>query len=362
MTPTRLSKIARLPAPIREELNHRLHDGELSRTILPWINELPETKRLTTELYRGKPITHQNLSEWRHTGYQDWLFHQQRLEWNGRLAEEEAEATEQNRCEDGYEAMGFQFLYDLSQARKAMQKIKNPNQRWDRLETLTREFCRLQNAFNWSRRVGLEFDKFELAHPFDNSVQPEEALTVVSHPILGAPAHVAPKHREGGSRSQELETQTNEASATDTSSFCILPSASPEPKRQGAGALQDASRGPEASAERASVLDCGSPLPLSEENSNPPQLLAAPDTGGAAVLESQANTETNADEITEPPTSSLSNSKTPNLANPLSKLLTSSTPTPFAPVPPLAPTIPPPRSFKNAHIPMRGRRFVCIEG
>jgi hypothetical protein len=38
-----------------------------------------------------------------------------------------------------------------------------------------------------------------------------------------------------------------------------------EEKRQRAGALQDASRVPNASAPRASVMDCGSPLPLSTE-------------------------------------------------------------------------------------------------
>ena len=314
MTPTRLSKIARLPAHIREQLNHRLHDGELSRTIVPWVNELPETKKVLAELYRGKAITNQNLSEWRHTGYQDWLQHQQRLEWNSRLADEETEVNNQNRCEDGYEAMAFQFLYEIAQALKAMQKIKNPNQRWDRLETLTREFSRLQNAFNWSRRVCLEFDKFKLAHP--------------------------------GNQSDELES----TSAPQVSSFCIVPSPSPE-KRQGAGALQDAPRNSVVIEPRVSVSDCGSPLPLSNENFKPPAITSV-------VRETQ--------ESSEGQNSATSEIASPNSNLPSSVILSPSTPTTFQPLPTLAPPTPPP-PIPNSYLrtprpPLHSRRFVCIEG
>jgi hypothetical protein len=47
-------------------------------------------------------------------------------------------------------------------------------------------------------------------------------------------------------------------------SLRIAPDVSdPFPKRQGAGALQDASRGPGTCGSRASVLECGGPPPLS---------------------------------------------------------------------------------------------------
>jgi len=39
---TRLGKIARLPRGIREELNRRLADGEVGRSLLEWLNALPE--------------------------------------------------------------------------------------------------------------------------------------------------------------------------------------------------------------------------------------------------------------------------------------------------------------------------------
>jgi hypothetical protein len=157
---TRISKIARLPKLIREQLNHRLDNGEFGKAILPWLNNLPETQRILTEHFAGKPITHQNLSEWRLGGYRDWLFLQQRLQWYEQLGEQEAE-LEKRDCADAHEAMGSFFLFEIGQSLTELQSIKNREKHWARLESLTREFARLQNAFNWSRRVHLEWDKYK---------------------------------------------------------------------------------------------------------------------------------------------------------------------------------------------------------
>jgi hypothetical protein len=168
---TRISKIARLPKPIREQLNHRLENGEIGRTILPWLNDLPETKKVMAELFGAKPITHQNLSEWRQGGYRDWLFMQQRLDWFDRLTEQETEMNNHNQTGDAHEVMGNIFLFEISQALTALQSIKNPEKHWARLQILTREFARLQNAFNWSRRVELEWSKYK---DKSNSNQPDQ--------------------------------------------------------------------------------------------------------------------------------------------------------------------------------------------
>jgi hypothetical protein len=158
---TRLSKIARLPAPIREQLNRRLHNGELGRTILKWVNKLPKTKTVLTELFDGKAITHQNLSEWRRSGYQDWLMHQQRLEWFDRLTQQEKELEAHDQCGDTFETLSRFFVFEIAQSFTAMLTIKNPHDRSVQLQNLTHQFVRLQNAYNWSRRVQLEFDKLQ---------------------------------------------------------------------------------------------------------------------------------------------------------------------------------------------------------
>ncbi len=69
---SRIGKIARLPAPVREALNKRLHNGEQGPQILPWLNALPETQELLNGFYQGKEINPQNLSDWRTGGYLEW--------------------------------------------------------------------------------------------------------------------------------------------------------------------------------------------------------------------------------------------------------------------------------------------------
>ena len=70
---THQGKIGILPQAIREELNLRLLDGQSGRKILPWLNSLPEVKRLLAENAEGLNVTDSNLSSWRQKGYAAWL-------------------------------------------------------------------------------------------------------------------------------------------------------------------------------------------------------------------------------------------------------------------------------------------------
>lgn len=69
---TRKGKIARLPLAIREEVNHRLMNGEPASKILPWLNNQEAVLRVLDEHFGEEPVTPQNLSEWRQGGYADW--------------------------------------------------------------------------------------------------------------------------------------------------------------------------------------------------------------------------------------------------------------------------------------------------
>ena len=74
-----ISKIARLPHDIREDLNRRLYDGKTGPEILAWLNELPTVKDILKTQFDGVPVNHENLSNWRHNGYQRWLQEKQNL-------------------------------------------------------------------------------------------------------------------------------------------------------------------------------------------------------------------------------------------------------------------------------------------
>jgi len=69
----RTGKIARLPNSLREELNQRLRDDLPASEILPWLNGLPEVRRLLESSFEGSAISEHTLSRWRRGGYACWL-------------------------------------------------------------------------------------------------------------------------------------------------------------------------------------------------------------------------------------------------------------------------------------------------
>ena len=73
---TRVGKIARLPKAIRDEVNHRLLDGERAAPILEWLNAQPEVQAVLARWFAGRPINEQNLSQWRLGGFRHWVAHQ----------------------------------------------------------------------------------------------------------------------------------------------------------------------------------------------------------------------------------------------------------------------------------------------
>src|SRR5258708_34176806 len=78
---TRTGKIARLPHQIREQLNPRLRDGHKAKSILPWLNPLPEVQSVLQAEFDGRPITPGNLTEWKKGGDREWHASQQALQF-----------------------------------------------------------------------------------------------------------------------------------------------------------------------------------------------------------------------------------------------------------------------------------------
>ena len=80
------SKIGRRPFAIRNELNERIRDGVGGSEILAWLNADKETRKILRELKAGE-INAQNLTDWRSSGYRDWLEDQGQADRIRRLAE-----------------------------------------------------------------------------------------------------------------------------------------------------------------------------------------------------------------------------------------------------------------------------------
>ena len=75
------SKIARLSRDLRERLNRRLQNDEPPSRLLEWLNALPEVKTLLASEFASRPITKQNLSDWKQHGFREWEIRQAALEF-----------------------------------------------------------------------------------------------------------------------------------------------------------------------------------------------------------------------------------------------------------------------------------------
>jgi hypothetical protein len=91
----RNGKIARLPRVVREALNRRLEDGEPGPALLDWLNALLEAKAVLAREFAGRPVSAQNLSEWRHGGFAEWPRHQDARGWVRSLSEQAGELAEE---------------------------------------------------------------------------------------------------------------------------------------------------------------------------------------------------------------------------------------------------------------------------
>jgi len=91
---TRNGKIARLPQPIREQINRRLQNGEEGKQIVEWFNGLPDARTVLEAEFEGQPINENNVSNWKLGGYRDWELQQDALEAVRRLGANAAELAQ----------------------------------------------------------------------------------------------------------------------------------------------------------------------------------------------------------------------------------------------------------------------------
>jgi hypothetical protein len=60
-----------MPRVIRDEVNRRLADGQTSKSILDWLNNLPAACQILRDQFDAAPITESNLSDWRNGGFRE---------------------------------------------------------------------------------------------------------------------------------------------------------------------------------------------------------------------------------------------------------------------------------------------------
>ena len=143
MTPT--GKIARLPHEIREQLNHRLRAGHKARSILAWLNSLPEARAILETEFDGRPITAVNLTAWKHGGYGNWQARQQALEFLHDL-EDEHNLGHKSLTAPLAEKLAHWVALHFAACAQTITTEQNPQKKWARLHELCLDITRLRRC------------------------------------------------------------------------------------------------------------------------------------------------------------------------------------------------------------------------
>jgi hypothetical protein len=160
---TRKGKIARLPHEIRGKLNQRLQDGEPGNRLVVWLNSLPKVREALKEEFGARPITEQNLSEWKLGGYVDWERHEGSCELVKRLTDEAGDlkvAAGDGVVSDRLATVVAAELAGL--IRIMLAETTDPKERWQRLKEMLPELARLRKEDHKAAGLLMEAERWEI--------------------------------------------------------------------------------------------------------------------------------------------------------------------------------------------------------
>jgi len=159
---TRRGKIARLPQPIREQINHRLENGQEGKQIAEWLNTLPEVISLLEAEFDGQPVSEANLSNWRLGGYLDWEAQQAALE-SALLFQAEAAQISQAGGPQLADQLALCLTARFAAAlRHTSADGADPAHALEQLRALRRDLVALRKGDHNERWVKIQREKLEL--------------------------------------------------------------------------------------------------------------------------------------------------------------------------------------------------------
>jgi hypothetical protein len=158
---TRNGKIARLPKNLRHQLNGRLEDGEPGKQLVEWLNALPEVQEVLQLRFAGRPISEQNLSEWKQGGYLEWL----KLQESRYLVQHLSEQAEDLEADAGDLAVSDRCATLLAvelarQAEALLQQNSDSRERWRSLQDLLQAVSQLRRDDHQAARLRLDQERW----------------------------------------------------------------------------------------------------------------------------------------------------------------------------------------------------------
>ena len=234
-----VGKIARLPKPLREELNLRLEAGVHYRHLTGWLNHLPEVQAILARDFEGRPINKVNLHSWANGGFLHWQAREERFQFVERLAQQGKTPGSLGRnMEDWLLARATQLSTWLDQNSATL-----PMNQQLRLQR------RVERLFTWVERIRNRREKQERKLRVQ-SVKPSSSNPAPSpNPTTTAPSpSVKPSSSERASQGGEGSTPAVKPSSSNPA----VPAGKGTP-RAGASRATEPSTTPTASASDTAV-------------------------------------------------------------------------------------------------------------
>jgi hypothetical protein len=143
---TYISKIGRLPKEVREQLNLRLQDGLPGADIVAWLNHRPAVQAVLKKYFDARPVSEQNLSDWRAAGYLDWLRHQAACEAARLLAEQTTDLQAASPAHDLTDRFALVLAAELNRlAALLLQQETDLDKRLQNLAQINRQLAQLRH-------------------------------------------------------------------------------------------------------------------------------------------------------------------------------------------------------------------------
>lgn len=158
---TRTGKIARLPKYVRDQLNRRIEDGEQGKQLVEWLNGLPGVPEVLKEQFGGRPVSEQNLSEWKQGGYPEWLRQEETRSLVSKLTEQSddlEEAADGMEISDRYASVLSVEFVALTQ--KLLEEKTDTKERWECLREVFRELTQLRRDDHRAVRTVIKRDRW----------------------------------------------------------------------------------------------------------------------------------------------------------------------------------------------------------
>jgi hypothetical protein len=247
---TRNGKIARLPLELRDQLNFRLADGEPGNRLVEWLNSSPDVVKVMAEQFEGRPITENNLSEWRAGGYEEWLTLHAFLDETRVLSENAGEIADTGISSDHLHIVLLAHHAHLLQNLEIMPENEFKN-RLNTVRKLTASIMNMRRGELQKARVQLQNERLELLREKQN-LKSAEAIGRGAGVGAGVGAGGCPgkgggpgEGRDSSSKAAASTSSNVRAAAAETRN-AATPSASPSGPdiRSSAESSQDESAAP----------------------------------------------------------------------------------------------------------------------